>query len=182
MRPETRTPLTPLDLCTLIAHETVSLLNADPEAAETAAQLREGLQIVVAANELISDAGPLVTWVDWEMASVQQFAKAGIDAPPLIDPDRLLPVPDAYAQMDAVWMIFQTAVERPLEQRHILLNMARTLTEIGGLEDMLLTTNIPAVGFLTAEDLRAELEDVRMALQPQETQEIGQPVQSGQVL
>ena len=101
---------------------------------------------------------------------------------PLIDPDRLLPVPDAYAQMDAVWMIFQTAVERPLEQRHILLNMARTLTEIGGLEDMLLTTNIPAVGFLTAEDLRAELEDVRMALQPQETQEIGQPVQSGQVL
>ena len=168
MRPETRTPLTPLDLCTLIAHETVSLLNADPEAAETAAQLREGLQIMVAANELISDAGPLVTWVDWEMASVQQFAK--------------LPVPDAYAQMDAVWMIFQTAVERPLEQRHILLNMARTLTEIGGLEDMLLTTNIPAVGFLTAEDLRAELEDVRMALQPQETQKIGQPVQSGQVL
>ena len=66
MRPETRTPLTPLDLCTLIAHETVSLLNADPEAAETAAQLREGLQIMVAANELISDAGPLVTWVDWD--------------------------------------------------------------------------------------------------------------------
>lgn len=51
MKPETRTPLTPLDLCTLIAHETVSLLNADPETVETAAQLREGLQIMVAQTD-----------------------------------------------------------------------------------------------------------------------------------
>ena len=178
MKPETRTPLTPLDLCTLIAHEAVSLLNADPEAAEAAAQLREGLQIMVAANELISDAGPLVTWVDWEMASVQQFAKAGIDTLPLIAPERLLPVPDAYEQMDVIWLLFQTAVESAQEHRRTLLETARTVTEMGGLEDMLLTTNIPAVGFLTAEDLRAELEDVRMALQLHETQAIKQPVQA----
>lgn len=178
MRPENRTPLTPIDLCTLIAHETVALINADPDAAETAARLREGLQIVVAANGLTKDAGLLVTWVDWELAGVQQFAKAGIDTPPLLDPDRLLPVPDAYAQMDAVWLLFQTAVESAQEHRRALLETARTVTEMGGLEDMLLTTNIPAVGFLTAEDLRAELEDVRMALQSQTAREMGQPVQA----
>lgn len=31
MKANTRSALTPLDLCTLIAHETVSLLNADAE-------------------------------------------------------------------------------------------------------------------------------------------------------
>lgn len=178
MKTRTEIQFTPLDLCTLIAHETVALLNADPEAAETAAQLREGLQIVVAANGLTRDAGFLVTWVDWEIAGVQQFAKAGIDTPPLIDPNRLLPVPDVYAQMDAVWLLFQTAVEVTQEHRRTLLETARTLTEMGGLEDMLLTTKIPAVGFLSAEDLRAELEDVRMALQSQTAQEMEQPVQA----
>ena len=178
MRPENRTPLTPIDLCTLIAHETVALLNADPDAAETAAQLREGLQIVVAANGLTKGAGLLVTWVDWEMACVQQFAKAGIETSPLLHPDRLLPVPDAYAQMDVIWLLFQTAVESAPEHRRTLLETARTVTEMGGLEDMLLTTKIPAVGFLSAEDLRAELEDVRMALQSQTAREMGQPVQA----
>lgn len=178
MKPKNRTPLTPTDLCTLIAHETVALLNADPEAIEAAAQLREGLQIIVAANELMKEAGPLVTWVDWEMAGVQQFAKTGIDTTPLIAPDRLLPVPDAYAQMDAVWMLFRTAVERTLNQRQVLFSVARTLTEMGGLEDMLLTAKRPAAGFLTAEALRTELEDVRMALQSQTTQEVEQSVQA----
>ena len=39
MKANTRSALTPLDLCTLIAHETVSLLNADAEALDSALRL-----------------------------------------------------------------------------------------------------------------------------------------------
>lgn len=177
MKAETRTTLTTLDLCTLIAHEAVSLLITDADALDTAAQLREGLSILAAANGLADDAGDLLAWIDHEMASAQRFNDTGKDTPHLVDPDSLLPVPEAAAQLNAVWTLFQTAVDQPQEQRRILLNTARTVTEMGGLEDMLLTTNIPAVGFLSAEDLRVELEEVRTALQAQNTQNGGQPMQ-----
>ena len=59
----------------------------------------------------------------------------------------------------------------PRTYRQTLLETARTLTEMGGLEDMLLTTKIPAAGFLRVEDLRAELEEVRMSLQPQKAED-----------
>ena len=49
LKTENRTALMPLELCTLIAHETVSLLSADADALNTAAQLREGLTILAAA-------------------------------------------------------------------------------------------------------------------------------------
>lgn len=64
----------------------------------------------------------------------------------------------------------------PEDYRQTLLETARTLTEMGGLEDMLLTT-----GFVSVEDLRTELEDVRVALHLQEAADhiAGQP---GQIL
>ena len=160
-----RTTLTPLDLCTLIAHETVSLLNADAEALGTAAQLREGLTVLAAAKELTDDASDLLTWIDQEVESAKQFTATETDGPHLIDPDSLLPTPDAATQLDVVWALFQISVDLPKKQRQILLSTARALTEMGGLEDMLLTANDPAAGSLTAEDLRIELEDVRTALQ-----------------
>ena len=52
MKANTRSALTPLDLCTLIAHETVSLLNADAEALDSALRLRTGLDVYAAASEL----------------------------------------------------------------------------------------------------------------------------------
>ena len=165
MTTATRTALTPLDLCTLIAHETVSLLNADAEALGTAAQLREGLAVLSAAKELTDDAGDLLTWIDREVESAKQFAATETDGPHLIDPDALLPTPDAATQLDVVWALFQTSVDLPKKQRQILLSTARTLTEMGGLEDMLLTANAPAAGSLTAEDLQIKREDVRAALQ-----------------
>ena len=164
MTTATRTALTPLDLCTLIAHEAVSLLSADAGAVKTAAQLREGLSILAAANGLTNDAVTLLAWIDQEMESTRRFAATGKDTPPLIDPDSLLPVPDAAAQLEMVWALFETAVDQPQEQRQVLLDTARTLTGMGGLEDMLLTGNVLDVGFLTAEDLRAELDKVRTAL------------------
>ena len=165
MTTATRTALTPLDLCTLIAHETVSLLNTDAEALGTAARFREGLVVFSAAKELTDDASDLLTWIDQEVESAKQFAATEMDGPHLIDPDSLLPTPDAATQLDVVWALFQTSVDLPKKQRQILLSTARALTEMGGLEDMLLTANDPAAGSLTAEDLRIELEDVRTALQ-----------------
>ena len=167
MTTATRTALTPLDLCTLIAHETVSILNADAGALNTSAQLREGLAIFAATKELTDDAGDLLAWIDQETENARQFAATGEDAPSLIDPDSMLPVPDAASQLDMVWALFQTAVDQPREQRRILLDTARTITEMGGLEDMLLTANVsaPAAGFLTAEALRADLNKVYAAFQ-----------------
>ena len=50
-------------------------------------------------------------------------------------------------------------------------NAVRTLTEMDSLEDMVLTGFQPGGGFLTTEDLRKLLEDVRTALQSgQQTQ------------
>ena len=165
MTTATRTALTPLDLCTLIAHETVSLLNTDAEALGTAARFREGLVVFSAAKELTDDASDLLTWIDQEVESAKQFAATEMDGPHLIDPDSLLPTPDAATQLDVVWALFQTSVDLPKKQRQILLSTARALTEMGGLEDMLLTANDPAAGSLTAEDLQIEREDVRAALQ-----------------
>ncbi len=165
MKTEIRTALSPLELCTLIAHETVSLLGADAEALNTAAELRDGLTILAAANGLSADAGDLLAWIDREVEIARQFAATGKDAPHPVDPDSLLPVPDANTQLNMIWALFQAAVDQPQEQRQTLLNTARTLTEMGGLENMLLTANGPAVGFLAAEDLRTELDEVRAALQ-----------------
>ena len=165
MKTETRTALTPLDLCTLIAHETVSLLSADASALETATQLREGLTLLAAATGLTDETGVLLAWIDREAEIAGQFAATGKDAPHMVDPDSLLPTPDAAVQLDMVWGLFQAAVDQPQEQRRILLRTARTLTEMGGLEDMLLTINVPAANFLNAENLRAEMGEVRRALQ-----------------
>lgn len=174
MKANTRSALTPLDLCILIAHETVSLLNADAEALDSALRLRTGLDVYAAASELGKEVIPLLMWIDREMESARQYTATEQDTPHLISPDRLLPVPDAAAQLNAVWMLFQTAVNAPEDYRQTLLETARTLTEMGGLEDMLLTT-----GFVSVEDLRTELEDVRVALHLQEAADhiAGQPGQ-----
>lgn len=179
MRSKLKNEFTPLDLCILIGHETVSLLNADADALDSADRLRTGLEVFAAANELSGDVIPLLAWIDREIEGTRQFTSDGRDGPHLIEPDRLLPVPDVFAQLDTVWMLFETSTRLPASHRNTLLDTARLLTEMGGLEDMLLTTGIPAVGFLTVEELRAELKDVRTALQIQETsvQTAGQPVQ-----
>jgi len=78
--------------------------------------------------------------------------------------------------MDVVWMLFQSAVECPLEQRQTLLNAARIFTELGGMEDMLLGIRNPGAEFLTAKDLRSELEKVRTALQTEQAPGLSDPI------
>ena len=60
MKTADRTTLTPLDLCILIAHETVSLLNTDAEALDAALQLRTGLEVYAAPSGLSRDIMPLL--------------------------------------------------------------------------------------------------------------------------
>ena len=160
-----RTSLTPLDLCTLIAHETVSFLNAHAGALEIAAQLREALTVLAAAKGLMDDAGDLLTWIDREVEIAKPFTATGTNATHLIDPDSLLTKPDAAAQVDMIWILFKATVDQPQEQRRVLLYTARTLTQLDGLDYMLLAASAPATGSLTAEDLRTELQNVRAALQ-----------------
>ncbi len=142
---------------------------------------RSGLipHVVLFTPEQLKEVIPLLMWIDREMESTRQYTATEQDTPHLISPDRLLPVPDAAAQLNAVWMLFQTAVNAPEDYRQTLLETARTLTEMGGLEDMLLTTKIPAAGFVSVENLRTELEDVRVALHLQEAADhiAGQPGQ-----
>lgn len=170
MKKKTRIPLTPLDVCTLMAHEAAALLNVDVDAVGSAEDFRDAMGLFSFVHEL-RDADTLLAWADAELDSARQFAQTGRDSAHLIAPDRLLLVPTPAMQMDAVWMLFQTAVQRTLtqKQRQTLLELARLLTDIAGLEDMLLTTEVPAGGFLTAKALRAELEDVRTALQGPQT-------------
>lgn len=72
MKANTRSALTPLDLCTLIAHETVSLLNADAEALDSALRLRTGLDVYAAASELGKEVIPLLIW--WRQLCIWRTA------------------------------------------------------------------------------------------------------------
>ena len=166
MKTNNSVPLSSIEVCTLMAHETVALLDAaDSEALDAAAEFRAALKVFSAAQGLGKDGETMLAWVDAGIENAKQFSDGGGDSPHLIDPDRLLPVPNAAAQLDAVWMLFQAAVnEYDAESRQSLLNAARMLTDMGGLDDLLLTARQPKK-VLNAAVLQSELADVRTALQ-----------------
>ena len=166
MKENNSSPLSPVEVCTLMAHETVALLDAaDDSSLDAAQEFRDALKVFSAAQGLDKDGDTLLAWVDVEIESAKRFVANGEDSPHVIDPDRLLPVPNAAAQLDAVWMLFQAAAnEYDAESRQSLLNAARMLTEMGGLDDLLLTARQPKK-VLNAAVLQSELADVRTALQ-----------------
>ena len=166
MEHKTRVPLTPLDVCTLIACEAVSMLDAAPDTLRSAAELRSALTAFSVIRGLGKEGAPLLAWVDAEIDSAKRFAECGEDSPHLVDPDRLLAVPDAVEQLELVWMLFDTAImdECTPQERTLLWNAAHTLTEIGGLDDLILTAKPPTASS-RANTLREELTEVRAALQ-----------------
>jgi hypothetical protein len=86
----------------------------------------------------------------------------------LLDPDRLNIMSEAAVQMEAVWKLFSAAVRMPRQQdRQAMKDMAVTMTEAGGLDDVLLGTSLEGPR-LTISSLRAELETVRAALQAEQ--------------
>ena len=165
MKSENRIPLTRLEACTLMAREAVSLLEGGAEALGSGTEFREALALLHAAQDL-GDGGALLAWVDVELESAKRFAKTGERTESLVKLDAPLPMPDSAMQLDAVREILQAAAQRKPspEQWQTVLNAARMLTEMDGLEEMVLGAMVPAGGFLTTEGLRKQLADVQAAL------------------
>lgn len=166
MKNESRTPLTLLEACTLMAREAVSLLEGGEDALDSGTELREALALLHSTQDL-GDGGALLAWVDHELESARRFAKTGERTESLVTLNTPLPLPDPAMQLDAVWAILQATVQRDCapKQWQSALDAVRCLTEMDSLEDSLLSTFIPDGGFMTAGDLHAQLEQVQAALQ-----------------
>ena len=180
MKSENRIPLTRLEACTLMAREAVSLLEGGAEALDSGTEFREALALLHAAQDL-GDGGALLAWVDAEVESARRFAKTGERTESLVKLDAPLHMPDPAMQLDAVREILQAAAQQQPtpEQWQTALNAARMLTEMDGLEDMVLGTMVPDGGFLTTEGLHKHLADVQAALRiSSRTPQATRPVQT----
>lgn len=162
-----RTCFTHVEAATLIAHEAVILLDAvETEVPGCVKEFRAAVEALSTVHSLGEDGEALLSWLDAEIDSAERFAADGTNLPNLIDTCRLDTVPDAVAQMELVWLLFDTAAAQECgpEQRRALMNTARTVTEMCGLDDLLLSTPKSNAAKL-ADGLNAELDDVRAALQ-----------------
>lgn len=162
-----QTHFTHTEACTLIAHEAVSMLDSvETELPQSIKEFRTTLEALCTLHKLGQDGEALLTWVDTEIDNANRFIADGTNLPFLIDTTCLDTVPDAVTQMDLVWMLFDTAAmeECGPEQRRALLNTARTITEMCGMDDLLLATLKPNVTAL-AKGLQTELADIHAALQ-----------------
>ena len=159
---------TPEDLCGLIAHVTASLLyGVGADGIPSAEVMRQGLETFAAAAGNL-DVHTHLAWIDRELDSAREFENTGQDTTHLLDPDRLNIMPEAAVQMEAVWELFSAAVRMPRQQdRQAMKDMAVTMTEAGGLDDVLLGTSLEGP-HLSISSLRAELETVRAALQAEQ--------------
>lgn len=162
-----RTCFTHVVAATLIAHEAVILLDAvETEVPGCVKEFRAAVEALSTIHGLGKDGEALLSWLDAEIENAERFAADGTNLPNLIDTCRLDMAPDAVAQMELVWLLFDTAAAEECgpEQRRVLMNTVRTVTEMCGLDDLLLTTLKPDVAKLT-DGLNAELSDVHAALQ-----------------
>lgn len=93
MKNESRTPLTLLEACTLMAREAVSLLEGGEDALDSGTELREALALLHSTQDL-GDGGALLAWVDHELESARRFAKTGERTESLVTLNTPLPLPD----------------------------------------------------------------------------------------
>ena len=189
MNNETQTPLTLLDACTLLARETVSLLEGFDQIPDSAVSLRSSLALVNSEQDL-GDGGALLDWVDAEMENTKHFAEAGEQTESLVKLETPLAMPAPDMQMDAAWLLLKAAAQRhpTLEQWQTVLDAVRLLAEIDDLEDMILNAKAPSGGFLSIQDLRTLLDSVRTALEAKRQEarvglyEAAEPEDEGQPL
>lgn len=171
----TQTRFTPTEVCTLVAHEAVSMLDTvQTEIPQCVRECRTALEALTTIHNLGEDGETLLDWLDTEIANAELYVTDGRNLPYLIDMTCLNPEPDAAAQMDLIWALFETAAREECgpEQRQALLSTARTVTEMCGLDDLLLATLRPN-GTKLAKGLNTELEDIRAALQASTAPRIG---------
>lgn len=162
----TQTRFTPTEVCTLVAHEAVSMLDTvQTEIPQCVRECRTALEALTTIHNLGEDGETLLDWLDTEIANAELYVTDGKNLPYLIDMTCLNPEPDAATQMDLIWALFETAAMEKCgpEQRQALLSTARTVTEMCGLDDLLLATLRPN-GAKLAKGLNTELDDIRCAL------------------
>ncbi len=88
MKNENRTHLTLTEACTLLARETVSLLEGDVIVSPAAAGMRDTLALICGTEDL-ADGGALLAWVDRELEATRRLAEKGEKTDSLVD----LPTP-----------------------------------------------------------------------------------------
>ncbi len=142
MNNEKQTPLTLLDACTLLARETVSLLEGFDQIPDSAVSLRSALALVNSEHDL-GDGGTLLDWVDAEMENTKHFAEAGEQAESLVKLKTPFAMPAPAMQLDTACILLKAAA----------------------LEDMILDAKVPSGGFLSIQDLRTLLDGVRAAVE-----------------
>ena len=162
MNNDNRTPLTILEACTLLARETVSMLEGLDQLPDSAVTLRGALAL---AGEDLGDGGVLLAWVDSGMEMVRHFAETNEQTTPLVEREVPCAIPDPIMQLDASCTLLKAAAQRrPTEaQWQTTLEAVRLLMEIDGLDDMVLTAKAPSGGFLRVQDLRSQLERIQAA-------------------
>ena len=158
-----QTRMTSMDLCGLITHETVDLLQTSgKDGASSAMAMRTGLVAYATANGLASGIDGHLAWIDNELEQVSP--RDGVEGVQrLREAEMPLLTPAPATQMDAVWMLFRAAVQSPLSrERRALLELAQTITGMSGLEDRLLETAEEDTQLFA--HIRAEVDEVRQAL------------------
>ena len=111
MNNEKQTPLTLLDACTLLARETVSLLEGFDQIPDSAVRLRSALALVNSEQDL-GDGGALLGWVDAEMENTKHFAETGEQAESLVKLKTPFAMPAPAMQMDAACILLKAAAQR----------------------------------------------------------------------
>lgn len=161
MNNENRMPLTILESCTLLARETVSLLEGSDLLPASAVSLRNALALVCGEQ-----GSELLVWVDAEMENTKRFVKTGEQTKPLVKLDAPLPLPAPDMQLDAICTLLKAAVQRrpSQEQWDAMLDAVKALTEMDDLHGMILDAKVPAGGFLSAQELWTLLDSVRASI------------------
>ncbi len=160
------TCFTHVEAATLIAHEAVILLDAvETEVPSCVSEFRTAVEALNTVHGLGEDGQALLAWMDVEVKNAQRYIDDGTSLPSLIDTCRLDMVPDAVAQMELVWLLFDTAAKEVCgpEQRRALMSTARTITDMRGLDDLLRSTLKPNVAAL-ASALDTALSDIHDGL------------------
>ena len=138
--------ITPIHVCDLIAHETVSLLSVlDEDAVPPAQWMRDGLALYVAAHQLEEETARHLNWIDDEIQRIRQTA-AGQELILLIGDEQLVRTAGLPMQIEAVRELLHTTAQlESVESRTALLELARTVTDLCGMEDALTANGDEAV-------------------------------------
>jgi len=162
----------PIDLCNLIACETAALLyGTDKDGVDCGKALRAGLETYAAVCELEGEVKTHLAWIDSDLDRAERSADTSLD--------RLPDTPSAAMLTELLWGLFQAAVRtEDAEKRGSLLELARTVTDLGGLEDKVLYGFEPEDNASSYERYRECLEEARSALDSLK-EAAGEPLSEG---